>query len=306
MQNKYIELRNRNTFGEIINVYFDFLKQNIKPFLNQYLRYNFISFILILGCGYLLVTGFMGMASRDFRFGMSTNEEYLNYLIAGAICLVVVLFVTYFINYSFTSSYMVQYKATKNNITSQGVWRGILNNLGSVIVFLLLGVVIYIVFLIISFIIALIPLIGAFAQYALSFLLSTVFGFTFISIFEKDQGLGIALNESWELSIKNFWTIVGYSIVIGFLNMLLTFLVLFIPGFLFGIYMYFQITAENNLLESTTASIIFTLSFCLFIIIFSFSQALSQISYGVLYYNLHEKKYNTFLQSQIDEIGVHE
>ena len=65
MNEKYIELRTRSTFGDIINTYFLFLKHNFKAYTNLYLRYNAISIILTLISSYLLVTGFMGLASRD-------------------------------------------------------------------------------------------------------------------------------------------------------------------------------------------------------------------------------------------------
>lgn len=306
MQNKYIELKTRYNFGDAISTYFEFVKYNIKPFVNQYLRYNFISFILMLGCAYLLVTGFMGFASRDFRYGMSSDTEYTNYLVAGGIMLILVLFITYAINFSFASAYVSQYVNTKDNFTQTDVWKAIKTNIGNIILFMLLGIGIYIVYIIISLILTFIPVIGMFAQYGLSFLISTLFGFTFVSIFEENKSVGKALNEGWDFSIANFWMIVGYSFVIGILNMVLTLLVLSIPGFFFFIYMIFVVQSNVDVNQSVTASIVFTIAFSLFIITFTFAQALSQLSYGVLYYNFHEKKYNTYLQSKIDEIGKNE
>ncbi|MDX1472426.1 MAG: hypothetical protein R3213_13080, partial [Flavobacteriaceae bacterium] len=68
MAKPYLELRNRNSFGDVINTYFLFLKYNFKQYTSLYLKYNAISIILALVSAYLLVTGFMGLASRDFRF----------------------------------------------------------------------------------------------------------------------------------------------------------------------------------------------------------------------------------------------
>lgn len=309
MQKSFIELRNRLTFGDVINTYFAFLKQNIKPFLNQYIKYNFISFILMLGASYLLVTGFMGLANRNFRFGeVSASDEtsHALYLGFGVILLILILLFTYGVNYSFASSYIVQYVQKKGQFSSKDVWQGIKKNIGSAIVFLLLGALIYIGYGIVSFILNFIPFVGIFIQYGLSFTISAIFGLTFVSIFEKNKGFSDGLGEGWSFTFDNFLLVVGYGIVIGILNMLLTLLVLSIPSFLLFFYAYFSIEDQVSIYESNTAKIIFTVSFSIFIIVFTFSQALGQLAYGVLYYNLHERKHNTFLQSRINQIGASE
>lgn len=261
----------------------------------------------MLGCSYLLVTGFMGLASRDFRFGMNNNEDSnMIYLVSGAIFLVIVLFCTYAINYSFSSSYIVHYVNNNGKTTSSEVWKAIKKNLGTIVAFMLIGVLFYIGYIIITMIVSFIPLIGMFVQYGLSFLLSAVYGLTFVSIFEKNKGFSAAMGEGWDFSISNFLLVIGYGLVIGLLNTLLTLLVLSIPGFLFFFFVYFSVQDQFEFYESTTATVVFTLSFCIFIITFTFSQSLSQLAYGVLYYNMHEKKYNTYLQSRIDKIGVSE
>ena len=93
MNKPYIELRNRNDFGDTINTYFLFLKYNFKEYTSLYLRYNAVSIILVIVASYLLVIGFMGFASRDFRFGMNNDGDHTIYLIAGAIVLILILFV---------------------------------------------------------------------------------------------------------------------------------------------------------------------------------------------------------------------
>jgi hypothetical protein len=109
VNDNYIELRTRSTFGDIINTYFSFLKYNFKSYTNLYLRYNAVSIVLTLMAAYMLVTGFMGLASRDFRFGMSNNVESETYFFAGLAVFLLILFVTSLINYSFSSAYVAQY-----------------------------------------------------------------------------------------------------------------------------------------------------------------------------------------------------
>ncbi len=229
MNKPYIELRNRNDFGDTINTYFLFLKYNFKEYTSLYLRYNAISIILVIIASYLLVTGFMGFASRDFRFGMNNDGDHTIYLIAGAIVLILILFVTALINYSFSSSYMAEYVNNTGHVESKNVWQNIQRNLGPIILFIFLGIGIYIGYAIVSFIFAFIPLIGMLIQYGLSFLLAAFFGLTFMAIFSENKGLSHALSEGWSFTFSNFLKVLLYGLVMWVLTNMITMLIISIP-----------------------------------------------------------------------------
>ncbi len=306
MNEKYIELRTRSTFGDIINTYFLFLKHNFKAYTNLYLRYNAVSIILTLICSYLLVTGFMGLASRDFRFGMSNNVETESYFIAGAIILLLIVFVTSLINYSFSSAYIAEYANNDGEINSKNIWRSIINNLGTIIIFILIGALMYGVYLAISVMISFIPLLGMIVQYGLSFTLAAVFGLTFMSIFSTQKSFGEAISEGFDFTFSQFWRIVLFGLVIGILNLMISALILSIPSVIIGIYVYFSVESNVDLTTSTFATLVFTFGFAMFLLSFIYTQALSQLAYGILYYNINEVKYNAFLQKKIDQIGINE
>lgn len=306
MEKPYIELRTRNTFGDIVNNYFLLLKYNFKHYTNLYLRYNAISIILTLIGSYLLVTGFMGLASRDFRFGMGSNIDNNVYMIGGGILLLLILGITAIINYSFSSAYITEYVTNNGRVDSKNIWKAIKKNLGTVVLFILIGIAMYMGYLIASVILAFIPLLGMLAQYAISFTISALFGLSFMGIFSSNKSVGQALSEGWSFTFSNFVKVVFFGLVIGILNLMITFLILSIPGFIFGFYMYFSIESAVDLTTSVFATIVFTIGFALFILAFIYTQALSQIAYGVLYYNLHEEKYNIFLRERIEEIGIND
>ncbi|MAX71005.1 MAG: hypothetical protein CMC76_07860 [Flavobacteriaceae bacterium] len=306
MNEKYIELRTRSTFGDIINTYFLFLKYNFKAYTNLYLRYNALSIILTLISAYLLVTGFMGLASRDFRFGMGSNVETDSYLIAGGIILFLIIFITALLNYSFSSAYIADYANNEGLVNSKRIWKSIINNFGTIILFLLIGVLIYVVYIIISMVVSFIPLLGMIVQYGLSFTLAAIFGLTFTSIFTTSKSFGEALSEGFDFTFSNFWRVVLFGLVIGILNLMITGLIISIPSVIIGIYVYFSVESSVDIATSTFATLVFTLGFAAFILTFIYTQALSQLSYGILYYNLNEVKYNLFLQKKIDQIGVNE
>lgn len=306
MNKSYIELRNRHDFGETINTYFLFLKSNFKNYTRLYLRYNTISIILLIVSSYLLVTGFMGLASRDFRFGMNDDTNNTIYLFVGGGVLILILFITALVNYSFSSSYMVEYVNNNGLVDSKNIWENIKNNLSTIFLFILLGMGIYIGYLIVSIIFAFIPLIGMIVQYGLSFLLTAFFGLSFMAIFSNNKGLSYALSEGWLFTTSSFGKVILYGLVIGILNLMLTMLIVSIPGFIIAIYVYFSLESNVDLATNVFASVIFTLGFAMFLLAFIYSQALSQVAYSVLYYNIFEEKNNVFLKTKIEEIGVNE
>jgi hypothetical protein len=303
VKDTYIELRTRSTFGDIINTYFLFLKYNFKAYTNLYLRYNAASIVLTLIASYLLATGFMGLASRDFRFGMGNNIESDSYFIGGLVVFLLILFITSLINYSFSSAYIASYVKNRGVIDSKAIWQSILNNLGTIIVFILIGALLYGLYLIISVMVSFIPLLGMIIQYGLSFTLTAIFGLTFMSIFATRKSFGDAISEGFDFTFSNFWRVILYGLVIGILNFLISALIAAIPSVIIGIYVYFSVESNVDLLTSTFATLVFTFGFAAFILSFIYTQALSQLSYGILYYNLFEMKYNVFLREKIEQIG---
>ena len=155
-------------------------------------------------------------------------------------------------------------------------------------------------------VIAIIPIIGMLIQYGLSFLLTAFFGLSFMSIFSTDKNISEALSEGWTFTFSSLGKVILYGLVIGILNLMITMLIISIPGFIIAIYVYFSIESHVDLITSVFANVVFTLGFAMFLLAFIYSQALSQVAYGVLYYNIYEETNNEFLRRKIDQIGVNE
>ncbi|MDT0557241.1 hypothetical protein RM697_01195 [Ichthyenterobacterium sp. W332] len=306
MKKPYIELRTRNTFGDIIDNYFQFLKRNFQAYTNLYLRYNALSILLALGASYLLVTGFMGLASRDFRFGMTedTNNEF--YFGIGVAVLLFTVFITSAINYSFSSAYISEYVNAKGDVKARNIWSSIKKKFWSIVVLILLGAVIYVVYLIISTVAAIVPFLGYIFRFALSFLVSGLFGLTFMALFVGRNQIGEAISDGWNFTFSNFLKVMLFALVIGILNFLITLVIISIPSYIIGFYIYFSAESEIEIFTSGFAKVLFTFGFAIYILAFIYSQALTQLAFGVLFYNLHEEKHNTFLQQKIEQIGVDE
>lgn len=311
MKDNYIELRINRDFGDILTVYFDFLKQNIKKFTNVFLSYNGVFLIGLLITSYLLVSGFVGMISENsglygVNAGQSSEDTYWIYIIAGGILFFLIFLMVAGLNFSLSSSYMIKYDEHKGmGFDKTEVWNLTKNKLGHTIVFILLLVPIYGLFFIVSIIFAFIPLLGMFAQYIIQFFMTAWIGVSFFSMLSEDKGVTDAFGEGWNLISKNFWKSVGVNFILGLLNGLLMFIVLIIPAILVGIYTLHVV--ENNVdVSGIVSTVVYTLGLCALLILMVYAQCLSQFINGILFYTLHEKTYNLNTRSKIEQIGQSE
>lgn len=79
-----------------------------------------------------------------------------------------------------------------------------------------------------------------------------------------------------------------------------------VPGILTGIYVFHAVDTNINVSESVFATIIFTFTFFMIIVATILSNTLQQFSNGMLYFSIHEEKYNYNTRSKIEQIGIHE
>lgn len=303
MQQQKIELRQPRDLGDLITIYFDFLKQNFKNFTSIFITYNGIFILAFLLISYMLVTGFMGIAATS-----PENQSDTILVGAGVILFFIVFMVVSALNYSLASSYAIQYVNTPEGgiVDKNTVWKLIANNLGNIIAFILFLMLIYTVFIILSFVLAFIPILGTLVQYVFSFAISSWFGISFMVMLKENKGVIDSFYEGWYLVKNNFWTCVGTNLVIGLLVGVLILLILTIPGVLIGIYTFHAVQTEFEIVQSVPAKIIYTLGLTFFLLAMAFSQSLSQFINSILYFSLHEKTYNELTQSKIEEIGRQE
>ncbi len=307
MEEKYIELKQRRDLGDIITTYFDFFKQNLKSFTNIFINYNGVLILLLLGSSYLLVTGFMGTFRSRSGFDNTVDLESNLYIGLGAILFFIVFIMIAALNYSLASAYMITYERDKKIVNEKTeVWEFVKNNVGRIIVFILLLIAIYVAYSIIAIILIIIPIIGAIAQYILNFALLSWLGISFMVMLHEDKSPTDAISEGWDLVKSNFWKCVGVNFILGLLVGLLLVLILVIPGVLVGVYSLHSVDTGVDIADSAVAKIIYTLALCICLIVMAYSQSLSQFINGILYFSLHEEKYNVNMRSKIDQIGKSE
>jgi len=309
MLKDHIELRQRRDLGDTINVYFDFLKQNIKSFLNIFISYNGVFIIGFLGISYLLVTGFVGLFNgREFGVSDSSAEfESAIYLGFGGIGFVLLFLITAVLNYSLSASYMIQYEKNETPTVDKKKVRALISrNIGRIIIFILLLIVIYIGVFIAGLIISIVPFIGTIIYYIIMLAFTAWMGVSFMVMLNENREVTDALSEGFRLIKANFWKSILVNLVIGLLLGLLMVLVLMIPGVLIGIYAFHSVENGVDLASSAFARVIWTLALSIILILYTFNQSLAQFVNGILYFSLHEETYNEKTRARIDQIGAGE
>ena len=210
-------------------------------------------------------------------------------------------------NYSLAASYLVSYERHgKQGVDRKQVWQLISSNIGNIIIFVFLLILIYIGVLILGIIVSFIPVLGTFAYYGMMAGFTSWMGLSFMAMIHKNLGVTESFGEGWKLMVKYFWKCVLVNIVVGILLFGLLLLVLMVPGVIIGIYAFHSLESGVDLANSPFATVVWTLALTIFLVLSSYNQSLSQFSNGILYYSLYEETYNEHTRKLIEQIGAGE
>lgn len=303
---KNIELKERRDVGGMATTYFDFLKQNFKPFLNIFISYNGIFILGFLGVSYLMVTGFVGTytntMSSDIIQGTNNHEVYL---VLGVLSFMILFIVTAIFNYSLAAAYTIEYENTKGKLVDKKkVWKIVRQNLRKLTLFVILMMLMYFAVVIVGMIVSIIPVLGIFAYYLLIISFNSWMGLSFMSMLNENKDVTEAFGEGWNLLNKYFWKSVLTNLVISMLIGILMMVILMVPGILVGIYAFHSVETGVDIANSIVANVVWILALTVFLILYTLYQSLSQFVNGVLYYSLHEETYNVAARERIDQIGA--
>lgn len=308
MQKKFIPLKRQRDVGELITTYFDFLKANFKPFLNIFISYNGLFILGFLGVSYLLVTGFIGAFMTTPTFGISNDVSmYQIYFGAGILGFLILFIITAVLNYSLAAVYMIQYEENKGAIIEKRkVWEMVKQNLGKIILFIILLMLMYLILMIVGTVISFIPVLGSFAYYLMIMAYTSWMGLSFMAMIKNNLEVTEAFGAGWNLIKQYFWKSVLTNLVIGILLGILMMVVLMVPGILIGIYAFHSLDSGVDLANSPLANVIWTLALSIILILYTLNQSMAQFVNGILYYSLHEETFNEATRERIDNIGAGE
>lgn len=304
MQDKHIPLKRQRDIGEIITAYFEFFKQNFKPFLNIFISYNGLFILGFLGVSYLMVTGFVGSFVNTPVNGIESDiSNFQIYFIVGVVGFIILFLITALLNYSLAAVFMIQYEQNKGKVDKSKVWEIIKQNLGKIFLFVILAMFMYGALMVVGIIISFIPLLGTIAYYLLIMGYTSWMGLSFMAMLNDNREVTDAFGEGWKLLKKYFWKSILSNLIVGMLLGILMMVVLMIPGILIGIYAFHSLDTGVDLANSPVANIVWTLALSLLLVLYTLNQSMMQFINGILYYSLHEETYNEATRERIDNIG---
>jgi uncharacterized protein involved in cysteine biosynthesis len=306
---QYIEPRLRRDFGGIITAYFKFLKLNMAGIFRSFIAYNGIFIALFLVTSYMLVIGFTDMVAYQMSIisGASGQDSFTSAAMVGfgMMLFLVIFLIASMFNYGLSSSYMSIYENQKiNNIDRKLVWRKTVKILAGLILFALAAILLYIGYFIVQLILAFIPIIGTIASLIIGFAFNAVLSMSIFSyVHNKDKNVFDAIGEGFSLIFVNIWRAIGVNFVLGLLIQFGLYAVAIAPAVVTGIVIYHSVEESGGITESILSQFMLVISLSLLCVLAMFSQVLSQTVNSFLYFNLHETKYNTYLQSRISRLG---
>jgi hypothetical protein len=199
---------------------------------------------------------------------------------------------------------MLHYQDTRGGKAKPShVWKIFSKYIGATLVFIIMAALFISVSFVIGVFLSFIPIIGPLLYYAIFFFLNAWLGISYFSMIHEKKDLGVALGEGWNLVIKDFWTCIGVNFILGILNYILMLLLMTVPGVLIGVYAFHQFEIEGQQSLEWLDTFIFTIGLGILLIGGLFNQSLTQWVNGMLFYSLHEKKYNINTRRKIDQIG---
>ena len=310
MQHDKVEFRQKLDFGQLISYFFDFVKVNWKDFSNIFLRYNGWFMLIFIGLSYLMVSGYFGIISGIGIYTENNNtDSYAAMAGFGVILYLLMLLLVGAVNYGLSSAYMSVYFNRDNTeipIDGKEVWRLLKKRSGSLAVFMILLVLLFIGWFILFVIVNFIPVLGFFVGYAILFMLVAWAGVSCMAMIHEDLGPADALGVGWNLVMSSFWKCVGINFVMGLIIGFLRIAILSIPMIIAGVVFYHAVNEQSAQMTDSIVTIIWTLLLSIATLVSIYAQAISQFMNAGLYLSLQETKTNTFLRTKIEQIGVGE
>ncbi len=296
MNQTKIEFRKVRDFGGLLNITFDYIKNNFKTLFKSNL---FISAPVILLAGV-----FLGIyQSSMFNFGNISEIERIGF---PFILSMFFMMLAYVIIMAVTYSHLMVYKQSESGtfeindvwqMTKRNFFMILFTGIGYTLILGLIGVIsigigIYFTFQGI-YVFILLVFVG------IGFLIYLTINFSLIFIVRLEEGIGFfeAIKRSKKLISDNWWFTFGLIVVIGIIQGFLTY-ALYIPTY---IVMFFTAFAgiESGTNDFTRIIFIITSIITSLSVLF---YTISAIATAFQYYNLVERKEAPGLLQQIENI----
>lgn len=310
----YIEPRLRRDFSGVLNAFVDFLKGNHPRLLSVFLSLNFVFIVIFFFYNYLLADGvasLVAISSGDFGGYMdySTQNSTGDYETITTIAIILVYILMIACNAGIAGSYLKAYENSlgKTEISVKDILQRCLRKFWGLALIQIIGAIGFLPLFLILFIFTILTLgIGGFlALFVFVAYISWIGLSCFAYVYHDDMPAINALGRGWQLFFSQFWKSLGVCSVFLFLLVIFNIAFQLMPALIIGIISYNSTLDQIELQENIYIKGLSFLFYAIGSISTTLIYMLTMFMYGYLYLNLHEGKYNVYLQSRIHKIGKH-
>lgn len=307
-----MQLYKSRTFGEFFSDTFTFMKRNGKHFFKHYFVINgavLLTFIALLFIAFYFFgdfLGFGGVRASGVDFDNFANENASMFVVIFGLLIVVGLIMGG-LNYTFTPIYLKLYAENGKEFGTANIIGMYKKNLGKIIIFFLVCIVLSIPTIIAAAIPYLVLMFTFVGVYWLIAIIIFMYNGAFMEYLNGEKGIFECFSYSLSLIFgKKFWAASGAM----WLFYLMISIIIAIPVVI--LYMFFLVSfitdaQVGNGPENTTAFMtVLLLVYTLFLLFAVIANNFYQLNQGIVFYSLKEEKENINTKSIIDEIGASE
>lgn len=315
-----ITLFKKRTFSDMLSDSFNFFKLEGKHFFKNYFIVNGIFLLLLIALSYFLFkVYFEAMSSTltsssnsNYNFAEELFDNNLPLIVGGGIFFgILMLFIT-LINFAYPVIYLKLYdKNNGNTFQIKDIVNELKSKFGKIFLFFLISL--FTVFPLIVILLSILVLLS-FVLIGIPLLLITfplLFSLMSLSLYEylnNDQGFFQAIGKAIQYIFKQFWPILGSTIIIYAIIQTIMTILSMIPYFI-GMISIFSTINENGLDNEQEAfsalGILMTVIFIISILANYIFHNLLMINQGMIYYSIRENIEHKSSYSDIDSIGNH-
>lgn len=309
----------KRNFSDMLGDSFNFFKQDGKHFFKNYFILNGIFLMLLIALSYFLfkvyfealTSGMNPGGDQNLLFAESLfNNNFATIAIGAVLFIILMLFIT-LLNFAYPVLYLKLYE--KNNGSNFQIdemfselkskfWKILGFYLLSLVTIFPLVIILLAILVMLSIILIGIPL--------LIITIPLLFSLMSLSLYEhlnSDEGFFPAIRKAFGYIFKQFWPIVGSTIIIYMLIQVILTIISLIP-YIIGMISIFSNAEDistNGADAFSTIGIVMTIVFAISILANYILHNLLMINQGMIYYNSREIIENKSSFNEIDSIGNH-
>lgn len=309
-----INLFKKRNFSDLLSDSFSFFKLEGKHFFKNYFIVNGIFLLLLIVLSYFLFqvyfealsSGMYGVNS-NYSFADELLNENLPLIVSSAVFFAILMLFITLINFAYPVIYLKLYeKNNGNGFQIKDIANELKSKIGKMFLFFLLSlililpliIILFSILILLSFVLIGIPLL------IISFpLLFSLMSLSLYDYLNNDNGFFSAIKTAFGYIFKQFWMIIGSTIIMYIIIQTVMTVISMIPYFIGMISIFSTLETSNDQEAFSALGILMIVIFIISILANYILHNLLMINQGMIYYSIREKIEHKSSYTDIDSIG---